>query len=170
LERSLLGSHRLGQSSAGFAAGRRAKQHQSKERPMRLGPPSDGVFRAMLDIDCERACLPVDFLKRVFEAAQRIRLHVELGTTNHWQCELRIGDTLVRIVQTSERPPCTLLGQLIVRDSDAMFTRAVEAGACAVVPNNDASPDRRVIDPFGTTWVVMPRVEARAPLASKARW
>jgi uncharacterized glyoxalase superfamily protein PhnB len=136
---------------------------------MRLGLPSDGIFRAMLDIDSERPRRPVDFLKRVFEAAQRIRLHVELGTTNHWQCELRVGDTLVRIVNTSEGPPpCLLLGQLIVRDSDAMFARAVKAGACVVVPNNDASLDRRVIDPFGTTWVVMTRVETRAQLVSKA--
>jgi PhnB protein len=137
---------------------------------MRLGPPSDGIFRAMLEIDSERAGLPVDFLKRVFEAAQRIRLHEELGSSNHWQCELRVGDTLVRIVKTSEGPPpCLLLGQLIVRDSDAMFARAVKAGACVVVPNNDASLDRRVIDPFGTTWVVMARVDGRAQLVSKAR-
>ena len=130
---------------------------------MRLGPPSDGVFRAMLDMDVERADLRGDFLRRVFGAAERIRLHMELGTAVHCQCELRIGDSVVHIFQSSEGPPpCPLLGQLIVRDSEAMFARAMEAGACAVVEINDTllgTRAGRLIDPFGNAWTILAQAD-----------
>lgn len=137
---------------------------------MRLGPPCDGVFRAMLELEGAQPHLCDMFLKRVFDAAQRIRLHAELETTVHWQCEMYIGDSLVRIVRTSEGPPTgPLLGHLIVGDSDAMLARAVEAGASAVLPGNDLFPDKHLIDPFGNVWVVMAWTDGMAPRTRKAR-
>ena len=78
--------------------------------------------------------------------------------------EIRIGDSVLFLVDESpmmgNKSPLTLGGsptsiQLYVEDCDALFNRAVAAGAKVVMPIADQFwGDRwgQVADPFGHTW------------------
>jgi len=59
-------------------------------------------------------------------------------------------------------PEHSLLAQIFVADSDAVFTRAVEAGAEVLSPMTDmffGSREGRVLDPFGSTWTISTHTE-----------
>ena len=74
------------------------------------------------------AALAIDFYKRVFGAQEKVRLTTPNGKVVH--CELQIGDSRVNLADAMDGWPLhPLLAQIYVPDSDAVFTRAVEAGA-----------------------------------------
>ena len=55
---------------------------------------------------------------------------------------------------------------MYVEDSDALFARAVAAGASVVMPMTDmffGSREGRVADPFGNTWTIATRTERVSP-------
>jgi PhnB protein len=54
-------------------------------------------------------------------------------------------------------PEHTLLAQIFVADSDAVFAQGVKAGAKALSPMTDmffGTREGRVLDPFGSTWTI----------------
>jgi PhnB protein len=73
-------------------------------------------------------------------------------------CELKFGDSRVNLGESMEGwPEHTLLAQIFVADSDAVFTQALKAGAKALSPMTDmffGSREGRVLDPFGRTWTI----------------
>ena len=103
----------------------------------------------------------IEFYKKAFGAEERMRLTMPDGVITH--CELAIGDSRLNIGEAMEGWPAhPLLAQLHVADADAVFERAVNAGATIVMPMTGmffGSREGRVKDPFGGTWTIATRTE-----------
>ena len=113
----------------------------------------------------------IEFYKRAFGAQELGRMTSPDGKAI-WHAELQIGDS--RLMLSDEFPemsdshsPKTLGGtassiHLYVEDADAVFQRAVDAGAAVSMPLMDAFwGDRygKVTDPFGHSWGIATRKE-----------
>jgi PhnB protein len=98
----------------------------------------------------------IAFLKQVFGAKEALRLSMPGGKLAH--CELQIGDSRINVGESMEGWPAhALIAQVFVENSDAVFKRAVEAGAKVLMPVTDmffGSREGRVVDPFGNTWTI----------------
>lgn len=98
----------------------------------------------------------VAFLKRAFGFTESYRLTMMDGKIAH--CELRLGDSVVNLGSAMEGWPARgVVAQIYVENSDALFERAVEAGAQIVMPMTDmffGSREGRLSDPFGSIWTV----------------
>jgi PhnB protein len=98
----------------------------------------------------------VCFYQRAFDAEEILRRSMPDGKVVH--CELKFGDSRVNLGETMEGwPEHTLLAQIFVADSDAVFAQAVKAGAKILSPMTDmflGSSEGRVLDPFGSTWTI----------------
>jgi PhnB protein len=138
---------------------------------MTVNPIPDGFHTITPNIIAEHAEAAIDFYKRALGAEEVFRLTMPDGAVTH--CELKIGDSRVNIGQAMEGWPAhTLLAQIHVADSDALFQRAVEAGATVIMPMTDmffASREGRVIDPFGSTWTIATRTEVVSPSEMQRR-
>jgi PhnB protein len=107
----------------------------------------------------------ISFLKRAFGATEHYRLTMSNGKVAH--CELALGDSVVNLGESMEGFPAhALVAQIYVEDSDALFDRAVAAGASVVMPMTDmsfGSREGRVLDPFGNTWTIATLKERVSP-------
>jgi PhnB protein len=111
---------------------------------------------------CDQA---IEFYKRAFGAEQRLCLRGPDGKVAH--CEIKIGDSVVMFGEASEQhPPHPLHAMLYVQDCDAVFQRAVAAGATVKAPVADQFyGDRagRIADPFGNEWWIATHKEDVSP-------
>lgn len=108
----------------------------------------------------DNASEAIEFYKKAFGATQVMRLDMPDGSVGH--AELRIGDSALMLGtpcdQMALRNPGehTSIGlHLYVEDVDALFKRAVDAGATVVSePKDQFYGDRSasVKDPFGHLW------------------
>jgi PhnB protein len=100
----------------------------------------------------------LDFVKEVFGAEVIARVPNEDGTIGH--AEFRIGDSIVMAFDAKEGWPDTPgFFRLYVEDGDAVYRRALEAGAVSVTEMTDLFfGDRvgRVRDPQGNVWWKLP--------------
>jgi PhnB protein len=112
--------------------------------------------------DAEQA---VAFFKNAFGAAESYRLTMSNGKIIH--CELKLGDSIFNLgTSTDGWPAHGLVAQIYVEDSDALFDRAVQAGAKVIMPMTDmffGSREGRVADPFGNVWTIATLTEEVAP-------
>ncbi|PWU03049.1 MAG: glyoxalase [Candidatus Melainabacteria bacterium] len=120
-----------------------------------------------------------EFYKNVFHAEEIGRMLTPERRIMH--LELKIGDSMLFICE--EIPPMNCKGptslggtpvtiHVFVEDVDAVFNRAVKAGATVTMPvNNMFWGDRygKFVDPFGHNWGVATRVEDLTPEEIKAR-
>jgi len=91
----------------------------------------------------------VEFIKTVFDASGEYRLDRP--------SVIRIGDSLVMISETGMRTVMPAFLYVYVSDTDAIYRRAVEAGARTVEePLDTPYGDRRcmVEDKWGNTWQI----------------
>ncbi len=97
----------------------------------------------------------LDFLQRAF-AAEEISRHTRPdGTVAH--AEVRIGDSIVGIGDSTELKPAPTALHLYVPDADALYERALRAGATSTQePADQHYGDREagVQDPFGNQWYI----------------
>ena len=114
---------------------------------------------------CAGAARAIDFYKAAFGASELVRLPGRNGKLMH-ACIAIDG---AQIMLTDEMPECGALSpkslggtpvtiNLRVADADAVFARAVEGGAKAVMPPADMFwGDRYGVleDPFGHRWAVL---------------
>ena len=139
---------------------RRAAPRKPARKKVEAVPKAYGSVTAMLAIrDCGRA---IDFYKRVFGARELSRMPGPAGKVMH--AEVTIGDRIVMMGEEAPEqgaPSPQALGgspvglMLYVPDCDAVFARAVAAGAAAKMPPADMFwGDRysQVVDPFGHRW------------------
>ncbi|HZM61349.1 MAG TPA: VOC family protein [Vicinamibacterales bacterium] len=91
----------------------------------------------------------IAFITRVFRA--------EGSYQREFPTQLRIGDAVIMISDTSFRKPMGAFLYVYVEDTDATYRRAVRAGARSVEPPADMPyGDRRCMfdDNWGNTWQV----------------
>ena len=138
---------------------------------MSVQPIPEGFHTITPNIIVEDAARAVAFFESAFGAEEIMRLTMPDGKIAH--CELKIGDSRLNLGEVQEGWPAhTLLAQLHVEDSDAMFDRAVAAGSKVVMPMTDmffGYREGRVVDPFGNTWTITTRKEIVAPAEMQRR-
>jgi PhnB protein len=112
--------------------------------------------------DAEQA---VAFFKKAFGASETYRLTMSNGKIAH--CELKLGDSIFNLGTSMEGWSAHgLVAQIYVEDSDALFDRAVQAGAKVIMPMTDmffGAREGRVADPFGSLWTIATLKEELAP-------
>jgi PhnB protein len=99
----------------------------------------------------------VAFAKAVFGATELRRYDMPDGSIMH--VELRIDDSVIMLGDGGPKyPPFASLIHVYVDDVDAVYRRAIEAGATSVEAprTREGDPDRRgsVKDPCGNTWSI----------------
>jgi len=133
----------------------------------------DGYPQVTPYLCVDGAAAAIDFYRRVFGATERMRMGGPDGKVGH--AELQIGSGLVMLADEfpdmGHRSPKALGGSpvtvsLYVEDVDAVFARALEAGATEVRPVTDQFYGDRAgqfWDPWGHLWSVATHVEDVSP-------
>lgn len=133
--------------------------------PNPVQPIPDGFHTVTPYLMVEDADGLIAFLEQAFGATLRGRHDGPDGRMMH--AELQIGDSRVMMGQaTGEWPAMPAMLHLYVEDADAVFRRAVEAGARVVrEPEDQFYGDRSggVVDPTGNQWWISTRVEDVSP-------
>jgi PhnB protein len=104
------------------------------------------------------------FITQAFDAQELGRVEVDGGAIGH--AEARIGDSIVMLFDSPFSLATPALLRLYVPDADAVFDRAVAAGATVVTQLTElAWGDRvgRLRDPLGNLWWIQERVEEPTP-------
>jgi PhnB protein len=131
-------------------------------------PIPEGFATATPNLVVERGGEAIDFYERAFGAEVVTRLEAG-GMLVH--AALRIGDSMITLcdampdhgfVAPERDAPVTQFITLYVEDADALFARAVNAGATEINPVADHIHGDRagsVRDPFGHRWAVATHIE-----------
>ena len=121
----------------------------------------------------------IEFYKRAFGATELLRMADPHGRVGH--AEIKIGDSVIMLADEHPamgyRAPHSLGGSsvsilLYLEDVDAVFERALKAGAKAQRPvANQFYGDRTgtLEDPFGHVWTVATHVEDVPPEEMRRR-
>lgn len=129
-----------------------------------VSPIPEGFRSITPHLVCEGAAEALAFYQRVFGAVEVARMDGPGGKIMH--AEMRIGDSMVMLADAfpeyGSRGPRALQGtpvtiHLYVDDADAVWERALAAGATVQMPLEDAFwGDRygQVVDPFGHLWSI----------------
>ncbi|HEX3552413.1 MAG TPA: VOC family protein [Thermoanaerobaculia bacterium] len=98
----------------------------------------------------------IDFLKQAFGAEEIYLGRNPDGQVNHSQ--FRIGDSMIELAEGNEKwPPMPCALHLYVGDADAVYHRALQAGATSLMePADQFYGDRSggVVDPSGNQWFI----------------
>jgi PhnB protein len=143
-------------------------------------PIPEGYSRVTAYLCVDGASDAIEFYTSVFGATERMRMGAPEGKIGH--AELELGDSVIMLADEFPdmgfRSPgayggTPVLLHVYVEDVDAVFDRAVAAGAKAVRPvENQFYGDRsgQFEDPFGHHWNVATHVEDVPPeeIASRA--
>lgn len=136
----------------------------SKVKPIPEDYPTVTPYLTVKD-----AASAMEFYKNVFGAKESMRLAEPDGRIGH--AEMQIGNSQIMI--SDEYPEIDVLGpqsrggstvglHLYVEDVDAVFDKAVAAGAKVVRPVSDqfyGDRSGKLADPFGHVWFVSTRKE-----------
>lgn len=135
----------------------------------KVKPVPEGYHTITPAMTCKNAAQAIEFYKKAFGAKEKFRMDGPGGSIGH--AELVIGDSTFML--NDEFPGAsapTGLGAsylfLYVDDCDAVFNRAVAAGAKVTMPLADQFwGDRfgKITDPFGYNWGIGTHVEDVAP-------
>lgn len=134
-------------------------------------PIPEGYHTLTPALIVNNAAAAIEFYKRGFGAEELGRMSAPDGQ-KVFHAEIRIGDSKVMLAdEFPEMGDClspTSIGgtasslHIYVEDADAVFQRAVEAGATVAMPLMDAFwGDRfgKLIDPFGHHWSIATHIE-----------
>lgn len=122
---------------------------------MAVKPIPDGYHSITPYLVVQGAGKLIEFLKQAFGAEETMPpMKIPDGTVAH--AELRIGDSLLMLGEAGgEHKPMPATLYLYVRDSDAVFRQAIQAGATSLrEPADMFYGDRtgNVMDPCGNVW------------------
>jgi PhnB protein len=147
---------------------------------MPVKPIPDGYRTATPYFIVNNAANAIEFYKAAFGAREVVRLADPSGKVMH--AEIRLGDSPLMIADEfpdmGYRSPQSLGGSpvsvlLYVEDVDALFRRALAAGATATMAVADHfDGDRRgtLTDPFGHVWLLATRREDMTPEELRKRF
>lgn len=136
-------------------------------------PIPDGYPQVTPYLCIDGASAAIAFYRKVLGATERMRMPAPDGRIGH--AELQIGDSVIMLSdeypEMDMRGPKALGGTAVtmsvyVEDVDAVFDRAVNAGAKALRPVADQFYGDRTgtfEDPFGHRWSVGTHVEDVSP-------
>jgi PhnB protein len=126
------------------------------------------------------AAQAIDFYKKAFDAKELFRMPAADGKkVGH--AEIKIGDSILMLADEAPemgfRSPPSLNGTpvsllIYVKDVDAVFRRAVDAGAKVMLPLEDKFYGDRmgtIVDPFGHQWSLGTHIEDVPPEEMKKR-
>lgn len=142
-------------------------------------PIPDGYHTVTPYLTVHNAAQAIDFYKAAFDATELNRMAASHGKIAH--AELKIGDSVIMLADEMPgsdcRSPQALGGTscgvfLYVKDVDAVYNKAVAAGAKSTMPPADMFwGDRygKVADPFGHSWSLATHKEDVAPDEMKRR-
>jgi uncharacterized glyoxalase superfamily protein PhnB len=131
-------------------------------------PLPTGVHSVTPNLVVRNAAKAIEFYEKVFGAQEVTRLEKPDGRI--WHAELRIGDSVLFIADelpySSVRAPSpeafsSTEIRIFVNDADAVFKKALEAGARSLRGVSDTFWGDRmgiIADPFGHTWVIATHV------------
>jgi PhnB protein len=136
-------------------------------------PIPDGYHSVTPYLIVKGAAEALDFYRKAFGAEERMRLPMPDGRLGH--AEIQIGGSVIMLAdefpEMGAKGPNSLGGTpvgicLYVTDSDAVYKRAVAAGAKVQRPIQDQFYGDRsgtVIDPFGHKWTITTHREDVSP-------
>jgi PhnB protein len=138
----------------------------------KIKPIPDGYHSLTPYLSLKGAGAAIEFYKKAFGATELMRMPAPGGLVGH--AEIKVGDSILMLADEcpeGNKSPQTLGGTpvslvLYVEDVDAVFQRAVDAGAKVVrEPSNQFYGDRSagVTDPFGHSWYIHTHVEDLTP-------
>ena len=136
-------------------------------------PIPEGMHTVTPHLVCNGASEAIAFYIKAFEATEVARKPGPNGKLMH--AMVRIGDSMVMLVdevpewqavgpRTLKGSPVTL--HLYVSDADAVFQRAIDAGATSFMPVQEMFWGDRygvVEDPFGHRWSIATHVRDMSP-------
>ena len=147
--------------------------------PNKVTPVPEGYRTMTPNLVCRNASRAIEFYKAAFGASELRRAPGPNGEILH--AELQIGDSKFFINDSMSNTPAQLPGDgvsnpmfihLYVPDADAIYNRAVKAGARVDMPIQDMFwGDRygKLTDPFGQQWGIATHIEDVAPEEIKHR-
>ena len=123
--------------------------------PSAKDPMFDDRKQVTIALYQPNASVLLDFLKLAFGAEEVGRRHEEGGRLDH--AFVRIGEVLIEMGDVAESEPRRAYGfYMYTDDVDAVYHRAVAAGAVSLLPPADQPfGDRMAVlrDPFGNNWI-----------------
>lgn len=146
---------------------------QGKSTGSKADPALAGLGTVTPHLVCAGASDAIEFYKKAFGATEDFRLDAPDGKIMH--ARVTIGDSAVMLVD--EMPDCGCMGakalggspvtlHLQVADADALFERAVAAGATVTMPLADMFWGDRygiVSDPYGHNWSIATHIKDLSP-------
>ncbi len=132
---------------------------------MAVKPIPEGFHTVTPHLTVQGTSKLVDFLKQAFEAQELFRLAHPDGTLMH--AEVKIGDSIVMMGEArGEWKPMPGSLYVYVNDADAVYKRALQAGATSTMePADQFYGDRTagVQDPCGNQWMIATHKEDVPP-------
>ena len=125
-----------------------------------VNPIPDGYTAVTPYLIVDNAAAMLDFLAAAFGAVERLRVPMPGGGIGHAEVEID-GAALMVSDSIPEYPATSTLIHLYVTDVDAVYARAVQAGATSVeAPADQFYGDRmaRITDPSGNRWAIATHV------------
>lgn len=146
---------------------------------MSVKPIPEGYHSVTPYLAVRNATAALEFYQKAFGATELMRMADDRGKIGH--AEIRIGDSPIMLAD--EHPDIDFLGpesrggstvsiMVYTEDVDALFRRALEAGATEVRPLKDEFYGDRVgsvRDPFGHIWHLATHKEDVPPEEIEAR-
>jgi PhnB protein len=137
----------------------------------KVKPIPDGFHSITPGLVCKDAARAIEFYKKAFGAKERMRMPTPDGKIGH--AELQIGDSIFflgdefpQMGTVAPTGPQSVSLFVYVEDVDAVFKRAVAAGARVDMPVTDQFwGDRygKLTDPFGHHWGIATHTEDVSP-------
>ena len=141
---------------------------------MTTKPIPDGFHTITPQLSVDGAARAIDFYKQAFGAEEVMRAPDPTGQ-KIWHSTLRIGSSLFYVndvfPEMGDPIPSKSSLWLYVPDCDALFARAVAAGAKPLMPLADMFWGDRmghVADPFGQRWTIATHQKDLTPAEIKA--
>lgn len=140
---------------------------------MSVSPIPDGYHSVTPYLIVDDAAKAIEFYRTAFGASELLRMDGPGGKVMH--AEIKIGDSPIMLADEFPdmgiRSPSAFGGSpvaicLYVEDADALFQRAIDAGAIERKPLADQFYGDRsgtIEDPFGHSWTVATHVEDVSP-------
>lgn len=134
-------------------AAKTARKSGSKKKAVK--PIPDGYHTLTPATVIPEAAEAIAFYEKAFGAKVRLRMDGPDGSVA--RAELVIGDSCFMMGSSMGRPPVYLHAMLYVTNCDAVYDRALDAGAMVKEPLTDKFYGDRsgtLADPFGNEWTI----------------